>query len=510
MGRITAGRVSLVGAGPGDPGLLTLHAARALGEAEVLLYDALASEATIALAAPDCERIFVGKRGGEHAMAQEAIEELMLARARAGKRVVRLKGGDPYVFGRGGEEAQCLKAAGIPFEVIPGISSAIAAPAYAGIPVTHRDCNIAFTVASGHEDPTKLGSTLDWAKLADPNRTLVFLMAMGNLAEISERLCEHGLDAARPAAVIADGTRPTQRTVVGTLGTIAAVAAEAAIGAPAIFIVGDVVALREQLRWFDNSPLFGKRLLVTRPIDRAEEFAAAALARGIEPILAPTIQIEAPDDVHRRNDAVDAVGTYAWVVFTSRNGVEAFFRRLHEIGGDARSFGHARVAVIGAPTARYLASFGVIADLVPEHFVGEELAAMLIERSRPASRMLLFRAQEGRDALPRSLARAGLNVDDVAAYRTSFPRDPTFAAKAARADILTFTSASTVRGYIEQFADRRAALESTRGKTVACIGPITHRAACDAGITVDIVAETSSSESLLDALEMHARHLSPP
>ena len=496
-----AGFVSLIGAGPGDPGLLTLHAARALREAEVLLYDALASDAVVALASPSCERTFVGKRGGNHAMPQERIEELMIARAREGKRVVRLKGGDPLVFGRGGEEAQRLHAAGIPFEIVPGISSAIAAPAYAGIPVTHRDCNVAFTVATGHEDPTKAENTLDWSKLADPHRTLVLLMAMGNLAEIATRLCEHGLAAETPAAVIENGTRPSQRTVTGTLATIAEAAKNAGLAAPAIFIVGEVVRLRDELRWFDRSPLFGKRLLLTRPAEQSEEFAARALARGIEPILAPTIEIEAPEDPTPANDAIERLDGYAWVLFTSRNGVDACFARLHALGRDARAFGHARVAAIGAKTAERLAEYGVRADLVPSTYVAEELAAELLHRAGAASRMLLYRAQDARDVLPSVLAAEGMQVDDVAAYRTRFAHDPHFAEKAARAELIAFTSASTVRGYIDQFSDAAAALESARGKIVGAIGPIAAEAARSLGFHVDLVADVATTDALLDAFE---------
>ncbi|MDH2910078.1 MAG: uroporphyrinogen-III C-methyltransferase [Candidatus Eremiobacteraeota bacterium] len=498
-----AGFVSLIGAGPGDPGLLTLHAARALREADVLLYDALASDAVVALAAPSCERTFVGKRGGNHAMPQEQIEALMIAHAREGKRVVRLKGGDPLVFGRGGEEAQRLHAAGIPFEIVPGISSAIAAPAYAGIPVTHRDCNVAFTVATGHEDPTKAENTLDWAKLADPHRTLVLLMAMGNLAEIATRLRANGLAAETPAAVIENGTRPSQRTVTGSLATIAERAKSAGLGAPAIFIVGEVVRLREELRWFDRSPLFGKRLLLTRPAEQGEEFAARALARGIEPILAPTIEIEPPDDPTAANDAVESLESYAWVLFTSRNGIDACFARLHALGRDARAFGHARVAAIGAKSAQRLAEYGVRADLVPKRYVAEELAIELLHRARPASRILLYRAQEGRDVLPTLLAAEGLQVDDVAAYRTRFARDPQFAEKAARAELVAFTSASTVRGYVEQFSDATAALESARGKSIGAIGPIAAEAARALGFHVDLVADIATTDALLDAFETY-------
>ncbi|HVA34322.1 MAG TPA: uroporphyrinogen-III C-methyltransferase, partial [Candidatus Baltobacteraceae bacterium] len=368
-----AGTVYLVGAGPGDPGLLTLRAAELLQRADVLLYDALAADAIVALAPPQCERIFVGKRAARHAMPQADIEALAIERARAGKRVVRLKGGDPFVFGRGGEEAQALRAAGIPFEIVPGISSATAAPAYAGIAVTHREHNTAFTVATGHEDPSKAGSTLDWSKLADPHRTLIFLMAMENLAEIARRLVEAGLDASTPAAVVQDGTRPTQRTVTGTLESIAGDVARAGLSAPAVVVVGSVVTLRSSIAWFDNTPLFGKRVLVTRPATQGLEFARALAGHGMEPILAPTIAIAPPDDAGPAQHALDELERYRWIAFTSRNGVDAFFEALAARGADARALGGIKVAAIGPATAARLAARGVRADLVPPAFVGEEI-----------------------------------------------------------------------------------------------------------------------------------------
>ena len=498
---MSSGRVSLVGAGPGDPGLLTLRAAEALANADVLLYDALASDAIVSLASPRCERIFVGKRGGNHAMPQPDIEELMIAKARGGKHVVRLKGGDPFVFGRGGEEAQALHAAGIPFEIVPGISSAVAAPAYAGIPVTHRDFNTAFTVITGHEDPTKAESTVDWAKLADPHRTLVFLMAMGNLAEIATRLVAHGLRGSTPAAVIENGTRPEQRTVTGTLETIAAEAERSGLAAPAIVVVGDVVTLRPQLQWFDRTHLFGKRVLVTRPARQADGFVRALQARGVEAILGSTIIIQPPDDEAAAHRAVDDAPEYAWLVFTSQNGVDTFFDRLDSLGADARYLGRTKIAAIGSKTAERLRERGIRADLVPDVFVSEEIGRALIERTRDRERILVYRAQEARDVLPEMLRDADRDVTVVAAYKTIFEIDPEFSSKVQRADILTFTSASTVRGFIELLDGDENALRAARGKIVACIGPITAEAAEGAGLHVDVVAEVFTTDGLLDALE---------
>ena len=498
-----AGRVILVGAGPGDPGLLTLRGAAALAAADVLLYDALASDPIVELVSPDCERIFVGKRGGDHAMPQDAIEALMIAKARQAKVVVRLKGGDPFVFGRGGEEAQALHAAGIPFEIVPGISSALAAPAYAGIPVTHRDFNTVLTIATGHEDPTKPESTIDWDKLADPHRTLVLLMAMGNLANICQQLVAHGRAPQTPVAVIQDGTRPTQRTITGTLTSIAELVERAGIGAPAIVVVGEVVRLRDELRWYDRAPLFGKRVLITRPAQQAPEFARALYARGVEPILASTIAIVPPDDPAAAHRAIDELAAYRWIVFTSQNGVDAFFDRLASLDADARYLGATKVAAIGSKTAERLRAFGVRADLVPAAFVSEEIARALIEATHSGDRVLIFRAQEARDVLPQMLEDAGRNPHVVAAYKTIFDVDPQFAQKVARADVLTFTSASTVRGYVELLGGAAAARDAARNKLIACIGPVTAEAADEAGLHVDVVADVFTTDGLLDALEAH-------
>ncbi len=500
---MTEGRVILVGAGPGDPGLLTVRAAEALRRCDVLLYDALASDPIVALAPPSCERIYVGKRGGHHAMPQAEIETLMVRKAREGNTVVRLKGGDPYVFGRGGEEAQTLRTAGIPFEVVPGISSSIAAPAYAGIPVTHREHNTAFTVATGHEDPTKAESTIDWAKLADPHRTLVLLMAMGNLAAIARNLVDHGLPANTPVAVIQDGTRPTQRTAIGTLDDIAVIVEREGLQAPAIVVVGEVVTLREELRWFDRAPLFGKRVLITRPQHQAELFARALYARGVEPILASTIAITTPDDPHAAHAAIDDLASFAWVVFTSQNGVDAFFDRLNSLDADARYLGTTRVATIGSKTAERLREHGVRADLVPSAFVSEEVARALIEATHDGDRILVYRAQEARDVLPQMLEDAGRRVSVVAAYKTIFDVDPEFAQKVARADVLTFTSASTVHGFVELLGGDEPARTAARGKLIACIGPITAEAAESIGLHVDVVADVYTTDGLLDALEAH-------
>jgi uroporphyrinogen III methyltransferase/synthase len=495
-----SGSVFLVGAGPGDPGLLTLRAAELLGRADALLYDALAADPIVALAPPSCERIFVGKRGGNHAMEQREIEALMVRLARRGMNVVRLKGGDPFVFGRGGEEAQAMARAGIPFEIVPGISSAIAAPAYAGIPVTHRAYNAAFTVATAHEDPSKGTPALDWQKLADPRSTLVLLMGAGNLREAMQQLIAHGLSAATPAAIVQNGTRPQQRTVAGTLETIAEDAARIGIGSPAVVIVGGVVRLRDEIAWFEANPLFGKRVLVTRAGHQSQAFARALSALGAEPVVAPAIALGPPDDPLPADRAVDGIAAYAWVVFTSQNGVDAFFQRLARLGADARFLGTTKVAAIGTRTAQRLQEHGIRADLIPARYVSEEIAPVLIRAARQGDRILIYRAQEARDVLPRMLSEAGLRPDVVAAYKTSFTDDPDFAAKVARADVLTFTSASTVCGFVHLLGGAAAAQAAARGKLVACIGPVTAQAARDAGLEPGVVADVYTTDGLLRAL----------
>ncbi len=492
------GRVWLVGAGPGDPGLLTLKGARAIQNCDVLLYDYLASQAIVDLAPPDCERIYVGKRAGTHSLTQDEITALTVKLALDGKRVVRLKGGDVFVFARGGEEAQALRNAGVPFEIVPGITSAIAVPAYAGIPVTHRDHNTSFSISTGHEDPLKGYTSLDYAKLANPKSTTIFLMAMATLPGIVGELRKNGLPDTTPVAIVREGTKPTQETLVGTIGTIVADVERARFAAPAVVVVGSVVNERESIRWFDRTAVFGKRVLVTRPANASAEFAQALWESGAEPILAPAITIGPPDDPAPAVAAVARVREYAWVVFTSRNGVDAFFDILGASGRDARAFGDAKVAAIGPKTAAALTAHGIRVDFVPDTYVNEAVAEGLATRTAPGERLLIFRAQEARDVLQDMLRAAGRTVDAVAAYKTRYVDDPDLRAKAERADIVTFTSASTVHGFVHNVEDAATLLA---GKTVAAIGPITAAAARKLGIRVDVVADEFTVEGLLHALE---------
>ena len=491
------GKVWLVGAGPGDPGLLTLKGARALAQCDTLVFDYLASQAIVSLAPPDCEKIYVGKKAGQHTLSQDEITALIVRLGREGKNVVRLKGGDVFVFARGGEEAQALAEAGVPFEIVPGITSAIAAPAYAGIPVTHREHNTSFTIATGHEDPTKGYSSLDFAKLANRKATTIFLMAMGNLAGIVAKLREHGLDGDTPVGIAHEGTKPSQEVVTATLDTIVAEVERTGITAPAIVVVGDVVRERERIRWFDAQPLFGKRVLVTRPAHQAGDFAARLWEAGAEPILAPTIEIAPPPDLAAARDAAARVREYAWIVFTSRNGVDAFFDRLGELGRDARAFGDVRIAAIGPKTAAALTARGVRADLVPAEYVNEAVAEALLARTAPGDRVLIYRAREAREILPETLRAHGRSADVVAAYETRTVRDAELPDKTARADVVTFTSSSTVTGFVRNVPDAARLLAT---KTVAAIGPVTARTARDAGIRVDVVAAEFTADGLLIAL----------
>ncbi|MGH7736772.1 MAG: uroporphyrinogen-III C-methyltransferase [Candidatus Tyrphobacter sp.] len=498
-----SGRVTIVGAGPGDPALLTVGGLQALRDADTILYDALVSDAVLSFAHSGCERIFVGKRAAAHAMEQRAIEALAVEKARAGKHVVRLKGGDPFVFGRGSEEAEALHAAGIEVTIVPGVTSAVAAAAYAGIPITDRRYASSFVVATGHEGDNAT-TALDWKTLS-ATQTLVVVMGVERLEAIAAHLVERGADAATPAAVVQNGTLPTQRCIVATLGTIAARARREQIAAPAILVVGSVVTLRERLQWFERRPLFGRRILVTRPLRAARIFGRAIAARGAEPVIAPAIAIGPPDDFAPARREIARLGEYAWVVFLSRNGVEAFFEELRANGKDARSMGTVRVAAIGPKSAQRLAEFGVRADLVSGRSTSEDAAADLLDRTKRGERILVVAAQEGLDIVRSLLADAGREPVSVAAYKTSVVEDPQYARSVARCDILTFASGSSVRAFATLLGGNDAAVKASLGKVVACIGPVTAGEARTIGVHVDVLPESFTTDALLLALEAHVR-----
>lgn len=498
-----AGKVYLVGAGPGDPGLLTVRAQELLRQAEVVVYDRLAETCLAGNVRPDAELVYVGKQPGQPALSQEAINALLVARAREGKQVVRLKGGDPFLFGRGGEEAEALVAAGIPFEVVPGVTSALAVPAYAGIPVTHRGLSSSVAIVTGHEDPSKGETSVRWEHLARAVETLVILMGTENLPAIVERLLRAGRSPDTPAAAIQWGTLPHQRVISAPLARLPAVAREAGLGAPAVIVIGPVAALHPYLRWFSRPPLAGRRILVTRAQDQAGALVQALRAAGAVPIELPAIVIVPVDDETPIRQAIARLAEYDWVIFTSQNGVARFFAVLQAMGGDARAFGRARLAAIGPATAAALAARGLRADLVPPAYVAEAVAEALIAQGIAGRRLLLARAAEARPVLPERLRAAGATVEVLPLYRTVPPLDLAERARALltaeKIDIVTFTSASTVRHLV-------AALGGTdllRSLTVACIGPVTAQAAAELGLRVDIVAPEHTIPGLVEALIAH-------
>jgi uroporphyrinogen III methyltransferase/synthase len=481
--------VYLVGAGPGDPGLITVRGLALLRRADVVVYDQLASPELLKEAPAAAELLYVGKKAGAHALPQGGINELLVQKAQAGLMVVRLKGGDPFVFGRGGEEAEELAAAGIPFEIVPGVTSAVAVPAYAGIPVTHRRYTTLATFITGHEDPTKETSTIPWAALGQNPGTLVFLMGVKNLAENCRRLVAAGRAAETPAAVIQSGTTFSQRTVVGTLETIAVRAQAADIRPPAVLVVGGVVELSGPLTWWENRPLWGKTAVVTRSRDQASHLVDLLNAAGARCLEVPTIEIAPPADISPLDAALQHLSRYEWVIFTSANGVQAFMDRLFHKGLDVRSLGRARLAVIGPATAQVLRDYGLVADVVPDTFQAEGLLSVLAPRLLGGTRLLLARAEQARDVLPQGLIDLGAKLDIIPVYRAvppaSVPPEAAALLAAGRVDILTFTSSSTVHnfaGLVGQDTFRTLAASAA----VASIGPITSTTLAEYGITPQI------------------------
>ena len=493
----------LIGAGPGAPDLITVKGRECLRIADVVIYDRLASPELLQEARAGAELIYVGKSAGHHALRQEEINALIVRKAQEGKVVARLKGGDPFVFGRGGEEALALCEAGIAFEVVPGITSAIAVPAYAGIPVTQRGYTSSLSIITGHEDPGKDSSDLDWSQIAVGSGTLVFLMGVRNLPDIVTALLRNGRTPDTPAAVIQRGTEPTQQTVVGCLENIVQKAQAAGITPPAITVVGEVVNLREHLRWFDIKPLFGKRILVTRSREQASGLSARLRELGAQPVEFPTIRIVPAEDSAPLDHAIARLSSYDWIVFTSVNGVKHFMDGLARHDLDARAFATARLAAIGPVTAAELWHYALRADYVPDDYVAEAVSAGLDVQT--GQRILLPRADLARPALVEELRERGCVVDEVTTYRT-LPYEHT--AEDVRVlfgtafDIVTFTSSSTVRNLVAILRDIlsddwQAAL---RGARIACIGPITAETAQELGVQPDIVAEEYTIAGLVDAI----------
>lgn len=506
-----AGRVNLVGAGPGDPELITVKGARCIAEADVLIYDYLAAKALLRQVRPSCECIYVGKQGGDHTMAQEEINRLIVAKAREGKIVTRLKGGDPFIFGRGGEEAEVLTDAGILFEIVPGVTSAIAAPAYAGIPLTHRQFTSTVAFVTGHEDPTKEGSNVDWASLARGIGTLVFLMGVKNLPHIVAELRRHGRPAETPAALVRWGTTSRQQTVTGTLADIVERARAAGMRAPAIIVIGEVVRFRATLHWFERRPLLGKRIVVTRARAQASDLVRHLNDLGAECLECPTIQVVPPESWASLDAAIGGLPSYQWVIFTSVNGVDSFFARLSAQGLDARALGHVRTAAIGPATAERLHRFGLNTDILPETYQAESVVEAFSRESVQGCRILLPRAREARAVLPEALRRMGAQVDEVAAYRTVQADENKDALIAElqqdSIDMVTFTSSSTVHNFKSLLPDK-ADRDLLKGVAVACIGAITADTAEKLGFHVDLVADVFTIDGLCDAIVKY--YQSPP
>lgn len=499
------GFVSLLGAGPGDPGLLTLRGARALSEADVVVYDYLANSALLAHARSEAETIYVGKKAGSHTRTQDEINGLLVQRAQAGQRVVRLKGGDPFVFGRGGEEALALAEAGIPFEVVPGVTSAIAAPAYAGIPVTHRGLASSFAVITGHEDPTKEESAIDWAYLARGVDTLVFLMGVGNLPRIVDQLFRHGRSPETPVALVRWGTLPRQQSVRGTLATIVDQVNAANLKPPAVAVIGAVAGLGDALRWFEALPLFGQRVLVTRTRQQASALSTQLRSLGAEANELPTIQIAPPENWESLDVTLADLATYDAIVFTSVNGVRFFWERLRHAGHDARALSGLHLSAIGPATAGELERHGLCADFVPDTYVAEAIVAGLGDVH--GRRFLLPRADIARPALADLLRQGGGEVDEVATYRTLRPEtdDDELRTLLRESTIATFTSSSTVRNLATLAHKAGLDLVQALGHaTIACIGPITAATAREVGLPVHVVATEYTIDGLVDALVCHA------
>ena len=500
------GKVYLVGAGPGDPGLITVKGLECIKNADVLIYDYLASPILLKNAREHAEILYVGKKGGEHTLSQDEINTLIAEKARKGLTVTRLKGGDPFIFGRGGEEAEILVRNEIPFEIVPGVTSAIAAPAYAGIPLTHRKFTSTLAFVTGHEDPLKEESSIDWAALAKGIGTLVFLMGVKNLPYITNRLMGHGMNPDTPVALIRWGTTPRQTTLTGTLDTISDRAKDVAFKPPAIIVVGHVVELRELLKWFENRPLTGLRIVVTRAREQASELVQRLSDLGAECLECPTIEVAPPDDYKPLDTAIENLSTYEWLIFTSVNGVSYFFNRLFAKNKDVRALRNVRTAVIGPATAKRLFDFGLQSDIVPETYRAESIIKAFAGKDLSDRKILLPRAKEARPILPVELIRMGAIVDEVTAYCTrSVPGNGDLLLnrlKEKTIDLITFTSSSTVKNFhaLLPAQDLKTLMQNV---TVACIGPITADTARDLGFDIHIIAESYTIPGLCEAIKKY-------
>jgi uroporphyrinogen III methyltransferase/synthase len=501
----TDGIVYLIGAGPGAPGLITVRGQECLSRAEVVVYDYLASQEVLDSAPPMAQRIYAGKVGGAHNHEQGQINDLLVAKAREGKRVARLKGGDPFIFGRGGEECEALIAAGIPFEVVPGVTAGVGVAAYAGIPLTHRHVTTSVSFVTGHEHPEKDESGIDWERLAPGSGTLVFYMGVKNLPQICGNLIRYGRPATTPVALIRWGTRPEQQVLTGTLADIAEAARRQGFKAPAITVVGEVVALRDQLAWFDRRPLFGIGVLVTRAADQAGEFGELLRNRGARVYECPTIRLVPPPSTDSLDAAVASAGTFDWTIFTSVNAVDAVFARLDALGLDCRAFGGTRVCAVGPKTAAALRKRGLRADLVPTDYKAEGVVAAFRSLDMAGKRVLFPRADKARELIPAELGRMGAEVAAPVAYCNvlpdSLPPSALQALEEGRVHCVTFTSSSTAENLAAMLGENRF-LHLLDRVTVAAIGPVTARTCRDLGLKVAIEPREYTLEKMTAAIEL--------
>ena len=498
-----AGKVFLVGAGPGDPKLITVKGLEAIERADVIVYDRLAHPRLLTHAKLDAEKIYVGKSPDHHTLQQEEINQLLVKLALEGKLVTRLKGGDPSIFGRVGEEAMELANHNIPFEIVPGITSAIAVPAYAGIPVTHRDFTSSLAIVTGHEDPTKNETSIQWDKIATATGTLIFLMGVSNLKMIREKLIENGRNKETPIALIRLGTRVEQQTVVGTLEDIVEKVEQAKLTSPAIIIIGDVVTLREKLAWFENKALFGKRVLVTRARSQASQLSTLIEDLGGEAIEFPVIKIVPPREEQPWKTVVQKLPTFDWVIFTSVNGVDSFFNQLKKEKVDIRSLANAKIAAIGPKTAEALEDRGLLVNVLPMEYKAEGLLTVIEDQLTAGQSVLLPRADIARKVLPEELKKKGLQVTEIDAYETVMDAENKEAIvqmlKNKEIDIVTFTSSSTVKNFLEAIKGENVE-QLLAGVTIASIGPITTDTAMKLGLEVHVTAEEYTIPGLVKAI----------
>lgn len=500
---MSKGKVFLVGAGPGDPKLITVRGLETIKIADCIVYDRLASPRLLAHAKPGVELIYCGKLPDRHTLTQEEINQVLVDKALEGKVVTRLKGGDPSIFGRVGEEAEELVAHDIPFEIVPGITSGIAAPAYAGIPVTHRDFNSSLAIVTGHERPDKTVSSVNWEKLSTAVGTIIFYMGVGNLPFIREQLIKHGRSPQTPVALIRWGTTIDQETLVGTLENIVEKREAAGLSNPSIIIVGEVVELREKLQWFEKKPFFGKRILVTRARSQASELSEQIAELGGEPIEFPLVKMVPPQDSKPLDDALLQLDSFDWVMFTSANGVAFFFKRLRELGVDIRSM-RAKIAAVGPKTAAVLEEKGLTVEVLPGEFRAEGLLDTLQGQLKPGERVLLPRADIARETLPKALRELGLDVTEADTYDTLIDADNIAQTlellQEGAIHIITFTSSSTVKNFVQAMQGQELT-QLLSGVKIACIGPITADTARALGLSVDWVATEYTIQGLLDAIK---------